>query len=285
MLKSKSFYVSGLCVACAVAVVSITSMGINSSGDKVSDEEKSYLKNDNSGDKEVENVDLSDKIGQAKPTEPENGYIENQNKTDENAVIGEEGNSEEVMQDLIEESPDEKEESKDEKKDNKKEPEKTDKKDNSKTDNKEQGKEESVPTLSFNEEEGLAWPVTGDVIMQFSQDEMLYYKTLGQFMSSDKILIEAAVGDKVKACAAGKVTDISSSRETKTAVTVSIGNGYSIVYGEVENLTVKEGDSVKEGQIIGTVASPSGYYSKEGTNLYLKVMENGKAVNPMYLLK
>lgn len=281
MLKSKSFYVSCVCVLCAVAVVGITSATINSNKDDETEKEKSYLESDNNKDENNEVLDISEQIG----NEPI--------KTGENVTTTDDSNSGEaqsVLQDNINDEKNkgsEDDKGKDDLNNSQSEKNETKKDEptegNAKADTKKPDtkKEELV----FNEESGLVWPIEGEVIMDFSGDSMVYYKTLGQFMKSDKILIGAAVGDRVKACATGTVTDITSTRETGKTVTISIGSGYSVIYGELDNITVKKGEKVKSGQIIGTVAVASGYYSSEGTNLYFKVMEGDKPVNPMYLLK
>lgn len=42
---------------------------------------------------------------------------------------------------------------------------------------------------------------------------------------------------------------------------------------------------VKEGDVIGSIAKPTKYYSIEGSNLYFQVMNDEKPVNPMSLLR
>ena len=57
---------------------------------------------------------------------------------------------------------------------------------------------------------------------------------------------------------------------------MEIGNGYQAIYGQLTDLTVSEGDTLKKGTTIGYIAQPTKYYSTEGTNLYfeMKKMEN-----------
>ena len=271
MIKSKSFYVSVVSVLCAIAVVGITSMAINGKGENGTEEEKSYLEDDKNKVKE-EKVDISGLISQEK-----DDVIKKDESQEvmQNQPIANDNNSK-----VQEKKKIEKEDTQ-----TKAQAEKIAAKDQN--DKKTSKSEETIVnnTLAFNEEKGLVWPVEGEVIMEFSENEMVYYETLGQFMRSDKILIGAAVGDNVKAGADGVVENVTTTRQTGQTVTVDIGSGYSVTYGELDNITVKKGDKVKSGQIIGTVAAPSGYYSKEGTNVYFKVEENKEPVNPMYLLK
>lgn len=142
----------------------------------------------------------------------------------------------------------------------------------------------SVNLPNFKEEDGLSWPVSGNVIMTFSTESVVYYETLGQFRASDKILIGAEESEPVLAAADGIVTKVESDRERGNSVTVNIGNGFEVVYGELEDIKVNQGDKVKRGEAFAKVSAASGYYEKEGTNLYFMVKENGEAVNPMYLL-
>ena len=136
----------------------------------------------------------------------------------------------------------------------------------------------------FNEEKGLSWPVKGDVIMKYSLSNTTYFKTLAQYKCNPAIEIAAENGTKVSAAADGKVTKISHEEETGNTVMMDLGNGYSVVYGQLKDVKVKEGQSVKEGEVIGKIAEPTKYFSEEGSNLYLQVMQNDKTVDPLLLL-
>ncbi len=139
--------------------------------------------------------------------------------------------------------------------------------------------------LHFDQESGLLWPVEGDILMEYSSDKVVYFKTLAQYRTNPALLISAEEGAQVKASADGKVTDISTSEETGRTVTVDIGDDFSVSYGQLKDVTVQKGDSVSEGQVIGKVAAPTNYYSLEGTNLYYQVKEKEETVNPMLLLR
>lgn len=152
------------------------------------------------------------------------------------------------------------------------------------TKNKSKATMMSANHKSFNEEKGLTWPVKGDVLMKFSQSNNIYFKTLAQYKSNPAIEISADEGTKVIASAAGTVTEISKDDITGTMITTDIGSNYRVTYGQLTNLKVKKGDEVKEGQLLGTVAAPTKYFSEEGSNLFFQVKENGKAVDPLLLL-
>jgi len=143
----------------------------------------------------------------------------------------------------------------------------------------------ALDKLSFDRDEGLAWPVNGNVIMNYSMDRTVYFATLMQYKVNPAIIIDAEVGAEVKAAADGVVTKIETNEETGLTVTMDIGDGYSVVYGQLENLKIDVGDFIAQGEVIGTIAKPTKYYTVEGSNLYFQVLEDGKTINPMLLLR
>jgi len=147
------------------------------------------------------------------------------------------------------------------------------------------GTKNELSSLKFNQEKGLAWPVRGDVIMKYSMDKGIYYQTLAQYRTNPAIIISTPEGTKVKSAYDCIVKKVSTNSETGTTVTTSIGSNYSVVYGQIENIKVKAGDKLKEGDVIGTIAKPTKYYSVEGSNLYFEVLEKDKPVDPMILLR
>ena len=143
----------------------------------------------------------------------------------------------------------------------------------------------NVTPLSFDVEKGLLWPVEGNVIMNYSMDHLTYYATLMQYKVNPAIVIDAEVGTEVKAAAEGIITDIYDDPVTGLTLTMDIGDGYSLLYGQLKDVKHKIGDRVAEGEIIGAVNEPTKYYVVEGSNLYFMVTKDGETVNPMLLLR
>lgn len=139
--------------------------------------------------------------------------------------------------------------------------------------------------LSFSQEDGMTWPVRGDVILNYSMDSAVFFATLEQYKYNPAIYIGAQQGDNVSACARGKVTKIGKDDEIGNYVVLNLGNGYEVTCGQLEQLQVKEGDTVSRGQVIGTVAKTTKYYAVEGDHVYLKITRDGEPVNPLELLQ
>lgn len=143
--------------------------------------------------------------------------------------------------------------------------------------------EEAV--LHFNGEDGLSWPVIGNVIMDYSMDERIYFATLNEYKYYSAVAISAEEGAPVSAAAVGRVTKTGINEEIGQYVVMDLGDGYEATYGQLTELTVEQGDRVSKGQIIGYVAAPTKYYSIEGTNVYFKLEQNGTSVDPVGYFK
>lgn len=140
--------------------------------------------------------------------------------------------------------------------------------------------------LSFSPDTDiLLWPVAGNIILDYSMDKSVYFSTLDQYKYNPAVIIQGTVDESVLCGAQGKVASIEKIEETGTTVTVDIGSGYELVYGQLKELTVGEGDYVNEGQTIGYVSEPTYYYAKEGSNVYFEVRKDGESIDPMSLLQ
>lgn len=141
------------------------------------------------------------------------------------------------------------------------------------------------PALDFKEEDGLVWPIVGDVLINYSMDQTIYFPTLQQYKYNPAIVISAAQGENIAAAADGRVTSVGYDPVIGNTVVMDLGNGYELTYGQLDNIIVSEGSYVSVGDSIGTVASPTKYYSLEGTNVYFKLTKDGEPVNPMSKLQ
>ena len=134
---------------------------------------------------------------------------------------------------------------------------------------------------SFGENDTLKRPVNGEVIMKYSMDSTIYYKTLGLYKVNPAVNIAASAGTEVIAAASGVVNAINVGDETGTTVSIAIGNNYVTTYGLLDDVKLKKGMTVVAGDVIGKVAEPTRYYTEEGANLYFKLTVDDKPVDPV----
>ncbi len=140
---------------------------------------------------------------------------------------------------------------------------------------------EIVAGLEYNGEQTLIWPVTGDVILPYSMETTVFYKTLMSYKCNPGMLIAGEVGTSVQSAYEGVVEKIEANNEYGTMVTVNMGNGYKAIYGQLQNVTVSEGDTVSTASKIGEISTPTSYYTVEGPHLFFKITKDDTPVNPV----
>ena len=139
--------------------------------------------------------------------------------------------------------------------------------------------------LVFNKEDGLSWPLRGNIIMPYSVEQTKYFATLRQYMVNPAIMIQGDVGAVVKAAATGIITDISEDSRTGHTITMDIGSDYKLVYGQLDKTNWKVGDRIEQDKTIGKLAETTKYYVVEGSHLYFQVYEGETTMDPMLLIK
>ena len=139
--------------------------------------------------------------------------------------------------------------------------------------------EQASIELHYSEDQGLTRPVDGSILMPYSMDGGIYFATLDQYKYNPATMFAAEEGADVVSCAEGRVTKVFDDAELGHAVTIELGDGYVVTYGQLSNIQVEQDSYVKAGEKIGTVAAPTKYFSLEGTNLYFKMEKDGTPVN------
>lgn len=142
----------------------------------------------------------------------------------------------------------------------------------------------NLPTVNFSEDTLMEWPVNGNILLDYSMDQTTYFPTLDQYRLNPAIAVGAVEGAPVVAAVNGTVYSVEQDVQTGTTVTMELGNGYQAVYGQLTDLTVSEGDTIKKGTTIGYIAQPTKYYSTEGTNLYFEMKKDGEPIDPIAYL-
>ncbi len=92
------------------------------------------------------------------------------------------------------------------------------------------------------------------------------------------------VGDKgepVQATASGLVTHVGRQGAYGNLVILDHGFGLQTKYGHLSSFSVKPGDRVKRGDVIGRMGSTG---RSTGTHLHYEVLANGRLLNPLQLL-
>lgn len=142
-----------------------------------------------------------------------------------------------------------------------------------------------APEIAFTEDSVLVWPVNGNIILDYDMEQMVYFSTLEQYKYNPAVFIQAEVNEKVTAAATGKIVDISTNEETGQTVSMDIGGGYQLKYGQLKEVEYALGDTVEQGAVIGYINEPTKYYVVEGAHLYFAMTKEGESVDPLEFIR
>ena len=150
---------------------------------------------------------------------------------------------------------------------------------------KEEPKPETPPAEEKAEDTSPTFfvrPVSGAVLREFSGDELVYDRTMGDWRTHNGVDFQAADGALVSVVADGVVEDVYHDAYYGTGVLVNHGGGLMSVYlGLIENATVTKGQAVTAGDTIGAVCVSTLFESLEPAHLHMEMTMNGQRVDPM----
>ena len=127
----------------------------------------------------------------------------------------------------------------------------------------------------------MVWPVRGNVLLDYSMDQTIYFPTLDQYKCNPGIVIQSDVSAPVAAPANARVTEVGVSDEIGNYVVLDLGNEYTAVCGQLKEISAAEGEYLEAGQTLGYVAEPTKYYSVEGVNVFFELKHKGETVDPL----
>ena len=140
-------------------------------------------------------------------------------------------------------------------------------------------------TLDFKETDKLAWPVMGNIILDYSMDTTIYFPTLDQYKCNPALIIQSDVTSPVLAPANARVTECGSNEEIGNYVVMDLGNEYTAICGQLKDVKAVEGEYLYKGDTIGYVAEPTKYYSIEGNNVFFELRQGGQPVDALDYLE
>ena len=126
---------------------------------------------------------------------------------------------------------------------------------------------------------GFQWPCTArGITCRFGPR---VHPITGAYSNHSGMDIGASYGSPIYACASGTVTTATFGTAYGNYVTINHGNGFSTLYGHMTRYTVRAGQYVTRGEIIGYVGS-TGWST--GPHLHLTMYYNGSLVDPLNYL-
>ncbi|MCI7727708.1 MAG: M23 family metallopeptidase [Clostridiales bacterium] len=128
-------------------------------------------------------------------------------------------------------------------------------------------------------------PVSGDSIFGYSMEALSYNQTTRDWRVHNGVDLAAEAGAEVKAAADGEVYTVFEDDAMGTTVVIRHADGYTTKYASLaENVSVKPGDTVTMGQVIGYASDTALVESTLGTHVHFGVTCNDAPVDPAEFL-
>ena len=162
--------------------------------------------------------------------------------------------------------------------------------------------ENNNPNLEINKEEDIVvdptiptnTPTTISFILplenfeltkDFSNTNLKYNATWKQWESHKAVDLKANEGERVLSVLGGTVESIKNDYLKGTVITISHSDGFKTVYASLkEDVLVKVGDVLKQGDVIGYVSTTAKAEQNDGAHLHFEMFKDGVAVDPnLYL--
>lgn len=127
----------------------------------------------------------------------------------------------------------------------------------------------------------------GDGILREYSDTMpSYSKTLDVWEVHKGLDISAKEGDEIKSILDGKVVSVYSDDRYGTSIELAYDDDLKVIYSGIqENVSLKKGDTVKEGDCIGYVGNTTNIENEDGIHVHIEAYKGNDAINPLSLLE
>ena len=147
-------------------------------------------------------------------------------------------------------------------------------------------KETNAQKAEENKEVTFERPVSGDIMKEFAQENLVFSETLNEWITHNGIDLRAEKTEVVKAAADGTVKTIKNDPRYGLTITIEHDNGFKTVYANLlTSEFVVEGEKVQKGQTIGTVGNTAIFESSDDTHLHFEILKDNVNVDPATYLK
>ena len=120
----------------------------------------------------------------------------------------------------------------------------------------------------------LPWPVNGSVVAKFGKQYHPVFKNL-ELPANNGLDITAPKGSQIKAVFNGTVKQVFVMPGYNQCVLIQHGKNYFTFYCKLGSVSVKAGDKVTTGQVLGTIETQSG-----NNQLHFELWKDSKPQNP-----
>ena len=131
----------------------------------------------------------------------------------------------------------------------------------------------------------FTWPVKGEVLRDFSVETLSPDPTMGDWRTHAGVDVAAKLGTRVLCMTAGTVAEVWEDTALGTCIRVDHGGKLESVYANLSpEPTVKVGDRIEIGGILGAVGATANAEIGMEPHLHLEVFRDGNSMDPLELL-
>lgn len=124
-------------------------------------------------------------------------------------------------------------------------------------------------------------PIEGKVVVGYSSKDLVYSKTLDQYVVHTGLDFSAPVDTPVVAIADGTVTKVYTDDKLGLSIEILHPEGITSKYSNLNSTKqVGIGDVVKKGDTISAVGNSALFESADTPHLHFEVIKDGKSINP-----
>ena len=144
---------------------------------------------------------------------------------------------------------------------------------------------ETTPAPTEKKVLKTASPLAGETIVGYSMEALSYNQTTRDWRVHNGVDIAAEAGTPVCAAAEGRVTAVFEDDALGYTVVITHDGGYTTQYSSLaEDLSVKVGDTVTLGQVIGCVGETALVETTLGSHVHFSVTYRDKIMDPAEFL-
>ena len=142
-----------------------------------------------------------------------------------------------------------------------------------------------APTPATATASVFTWPVKGELLRGYAIETLSYDETMGDWRTHDGVDIAALAGTEVVAPAGGTVDNIYQSDLMGTTLVIRHADDVLSICSNLAAVpTVEIGDTVRTGDVIGSVGDGAIMEDALPSHLHLSMTKNGVSVDPLSYL-
>ena len=147
-------------------------------------------------------------------------------------------------------------------------------------------KTEQEPVVEEKKELKFIYPVEGEIIKEYSKDNLVFSETLQEWTTHNGLDIKAERTTVVKASEEGTVAAIKNDPRYGLTVVIEHNDGYKTVYSNLLTAEfVIEDEKVSKGQTIGTVGNSAAFEIADEPHLHFELLKDNEYLDPKAYLK